>query len=57
MKMSYEATVQKDDIFDILIEEDLHGEVVRDIEAKVERIYELGVEAGKASVKCREPDD
>lgn len=55
--MSYEAIVQKDDIFDILIEEDLHGEVVRDIEAKVERIYELGVETGKASVKCREPDD
>ena len=55
MRMSYEAKQQADDIEDILLSIDgLLPEDLVDVQAKIERIYELGFRAGVASVG---PDD
>lgn len=55
MRMTYEAKKQADDIEDILLSVDEFGlENLVDVKAKIDRIYELGFQAGVASV---DPDD
>lgn len=51
MRMSYEAKQQADDIEDIILPLDgLRPEDLVDVKAKIDRIYELGFQAGVASV-------